>query len=88
VVPLALAGRDVCGSAITGSGKTAAFALPCLERLLHRPRQVRMACVWACMRVWVWVWVRACACTCACMPVCSNVCLLWRVHGGGHVRAW
>eukprot|EP00200_Dunaliella_tertiolecta_P002577 CAMPEP_0202351500 /NCGR_PEP_ID=MMETSP1126-20121109/8111_1 /ASSEMBLY_ACC=CAM_ASM_000457 /TAXON_ID=3047 /ORGANISM="Dunaliella tertiolecta, Strain CCMP1320" /LENGTH=933 /DNA_ID=CAMNT_0048943611 /DNA_START=36 /DNA_END=2838 /DNA_ORIENTATION=+ len=40
VVPLALAGRDVCGSAITGSGKTAAFALPCLERLLHRPRQI------------------------------------------------
>ncbi|GFH27760.1 uncharacterized protein HaLaN_26136, partial [Haematococcus lacustris] len=40
VIPLALAGRDICGSAITGSGKTAAFALPCLERLLHRPRQV------------------------------------------------
>ncbi|KAF5839817.1 P-loop containing nucleoside triphosphate hydrolase protein [Dunaliella salina] len=40
VVPLALAGRDVCGSAITGSGKTAAFTLPCLERLLHRPRQI------------------------------------------------
>jgi ATP-dependent RNA helicase DDX27 len=37
-VPLALAGRDVCGSAVTGSGKTAAFALPLLERLLHRDR--------------------------------------------------
>ena len=36
VVPLALAGRDVCGRAVTGSGKTAAFALPLLERLLHR----------------------------------------------------
>eukprot|EP00877_Chromochloris_zofingiensis_P007931 jgi/Chrzof1/3391/Cz12g23200.t1 len=39
-IPLALTGRDICGSAITGSGKTAAFALPILERLLYRPRQV------------------------------------------------
>ncbi|KAI8466360.1 MAG: P-loop containing nucleoside triphosphate hydrolase protein [Monoraphidium minutum] len=38
-VPLALAGRDICGSAVTGSGKTAAFALPILERLLYRPKQ-------------------------------------------------
>ncbi|KAG5542997.1 hypothetical protein RHGRI_015924 [Rhododendron griersonianum] len=39
-VPLALSGRDICGSAITGSGKTAAFALPTLERLLYRPKRV------------------------------------------------
>ncbi|PQM36725.1 DEAD-box ATP-dependent RNA helicase 28 [Prunus yedoensis var. nudiflora] len=38
-IPLALAGRDICGSAITGSGKTAAFALPTLERLLFRPKR-------------------------------------------------
>ncbi|XP_028120113.1 DEAD-box ATP-dependent RNA helicase 28-like, partial [Camellia sinensis] len=38
-VPLALSGRDICGSAITGSGKTAAFALPTLERLLYRPKR-------------------------------------------------
>lgn len=38
VVPLALAGRDICASAVTGSGKTAAFALPFLERLLYRPK--------------------------------------------------
>jgi hypothetical protein len=38
-IPLALAGRDICGSAVTGSGKTAAFALPILERLLYRPKQ-------------------------------------------------
>jgi ATP-dependent RNA helicase DDX27 len=34
VVPLALAGQDVCGSAVTGSGKTAAYLLPVIERLL------------------------------------------------------
>lgn len=37
VIPLALAGRDICASACTGSGKSAAFLLPTLERLLHRP---------------------------------------------------
>ena len=39
-IPVALMGHDVCGSAVTGSGKTAAFTLPILERLLHRPKQV------------------------------------------------
>jgi ATP-dependent RNA helicase DDX27 len=39
-IPLALTGRDICGSAVTGSGKTAAFSLPILERLLHRAKQV------------------------------------------------
>lgn len=38
VVPLALSGRDICGRAVTGSGKTAAFMLPLLERLLHRQK--------------------------------------------------
>ena len=37
-IPLALAGRDLCCNAMTGSGKTAAFLLPVLERLLHRPK--------------------------------------------------
>jgi ATP-dependent RNA helicase DDX27 len=40
VIPLVLAGKDVCGSAVTGSGKTAAFFLPILERLLYRPKRV------------------------------------------------
>ncbi|KAK1262506.1 DEAD-box ATP-dependent RNA helicase 28 [Acorus gramineus] len=39
-IPLALTGRDICGSATTGSGKTAAFALPVLERLLFRPKRI------------------------------------------------
>jgi ATP-dependent RNA helicase RhlE len=34
-VPLALTGRDVVGIAQTGTGKTAAFALPILHRLLE-----------------------------------------------------
>ena len=36
VIPHALKGLDLCASAVTGSGKTAAFLLPILERLLYR----------------------------------------------------
>ena len=36
VLPVAMAGRDVCASAVTGSGKTAAFLLPTMERILQR----------------------------------------------------
>ncbi|TXT15558.1 hypothetical protein VHUM_00061 [Vanrija humicola] len=37
-VPLALLGRDILGSAVTGSGKTGAFMIPILERLSYRDR--------------------------------------------------
>lgn len=39
-IPVALLGKDVVGGAVTGSGKTAAFVIPILERLLYRPKKV------------------------------------------------
>jgi ATP-dependent RNA helicase RhlE len=37
-IPLALAGQDLIGTAQTGTGKTAAFVLPILQKLLTGPR--------------------------------------------------
>ncbi len=46
-IPTVLTGRDLLGIAQTGTGKTAAFMLPCLDRLaaakrIPRPGQIRM----------------------------------------------
>ncbi len=45
-IPPAMDGRDVLGSAPTGTGKTAAFLLPVLQHLLDFPRKnpARRAC--------------------------------------------
>ena len=39
----AVAGKDLLVNAVTGSGKTGAFMLPILERLLYRPKRVPLS---------------------------------------------
>ena len=44
-IPLALAGQDLLACAMTGSGKTAAFLLPILHKLMDKPRGTTRALV-------------------------------------------
>ena len=44
-IPAALRGRDLIGTAQTGTGKTAAFVLPILNKLLNGPRGVARALI-------------------------------------------
>jgi ATP-dependent RNA helicase RhlE len=46
-IPPAMLGKDVIGTAQTGSGKTAAFLLPILHRLIDKPRRTTRALVLA-----------------------------------------
>ena len=44
-IPAALRGRDIIGTAQTGTGKTAAFVLPILNKLLNGPRGMPRALI-------------------------------------------
>jgi ATP-dependent RNA helicase RhlE len=44
-IPVILSGKDVMGLAQTGTGKTAAFALPIIQRLMEGPRSVVRALI-------------------------------------------
>jgi ATP-dependent RNA helicase RhlE len=44
-IPAALEGRDLLATAMTGSGKTAAFLLPILHALIGRPRGTTRALI-------------------------------------------
>src|SRR4030042_3014354 len=44
-MPAILQGKDVMGLAQTGTGKTAAFALPILQRLMSGPRKTLRALI-------------------------------------------
>ncbi len=46
-IPIVLTGRDVLGLAQTGTGKTAAFVLPMLQRLSKRPQRQTRALILA-----------------------------------------
>ena len=44
-IPLVMAGKDVLGCAQTGTGKTAAFALPMIQQMAKNPRKANQPCV-------------------------------------------
>lgn len=39
-IPIALMGKDIVAGAVTGSGKTAAYMIPIIERLLYKPSKI------------------------------------------------
>jgi ATP-dependent RNA helicase RhlE len=42
-IPVVLSGQDVMGAAQTGTGKTAAFSLPLLQRMLKHEKRLHLA---------------------------------------------
>ena len=95
-IPAILSGADCWAEAPTGSGKTAAFALPLLQRLLQPPtgssRPRAGAHVQAPTHAWhvhVHVHMHACmpVCMCMCMCACMCVCVCACMHVCTRARA-
>ena len=60
-IPIALAGRDIVARAKNGTGKTAAYLIPVLEKVSADIPHVQGLCVCVC------VCVSVCVCVCVCV---------------------
>lgn len=60
-------GKDCIGCAKTGSGKTAAFALPILQRLAEDPFGIYALVLTPTRFVFVCIYVYVCLCLCSCL---------------------
>src|SRR5438128_5055058 len=79
-IPPALEGRDLLATAMTGSGKTAAFLLPIIHRLIGKPRGTTRALVLTPTRELAAQIVADCAALAVHTPITSAP-----VYGGGRV---
>ena len=80
-IPPALDGRDVIACAQTGSGKTAAFLLPIINRLIDRPRRTTKALVLAPTRELAAQILEDLNALSVHTPVSGRSRLRWRQHG-------
>ena len=53
-IPIALTGRDILARAKNGTGKTAAFCVPVLEKVDPTKNEIQGACCEACVRACGW----------------------------------
>lgn len=56
-IPLALEGKDVLARARTGSGKTAAFCIPVIQKILAA-KQVREIITYHCLHIFIWCFLQ------------------------------
>ena len=53
-IPIALSGKDLVGQAQTGTGKTAAFGIPILQKVDPSLKKVQRRASTSCSGGWVW----------------------------------